>query len=374
MKKSILILTILALILLTGCKNNSTDPSGSYSVSGKVYNNGQPLPDATISLDKKANYTSQTNSAGEFTIKNVPKGDYSLDVEKTNADGSFLSKTSSIAVANDVYLASILLPKGVTILAPTNITSNSFHLAWTATDANDFREYKLYRAATSGLDETTGTLVHVSTVINDTEFTDNSLNPLSNYYYRVYIMNDYGRLGGSNIVTSLTLTKNIIQNGSLELTSSNFPDNWLTYQDMPVNFVVDDLVAQDGNKSIRVDLNPEDGAANFGWFFYQMIDPAQVEQGKSYKISFWYKTDTLDANQSVSFRFTKDDKFWPVILNVPYFVQGPRTPGGWEYFSMNLTIPVESVSNYFFELNISKSASARPMRVWFDNLKMEKNP
>jgi Carboxypeptidase regulatory-like domain/Carbohydrate binding domain/Fibronectin type III domain len=374
MKKSILVLNVLVFILLTGCKNNSTDPAGGYSVSGKVYNDGQPLPNATISLDKKENYTSQTNSAGEFTIKGVPKGDYSLYVEKTNTDGSFISKTSSITVSNDLYLESILLPKGVTISIPTNITANSFHLTWTSTNANDFREYKLFRATSSGLDETTGTLVHVSTAIGDTEFTDNNLNPLTDYYYRVYIMNDYGRLGGSNIVTSLTLNKNIILNGSLEEISSNFPANWMTFQDMPVNFVVDNEVAQEGNKSIRVDLNPEDHGSNFGWLFYQIINPSEFEQGKSYKISFWCKTDSLEDNQSISFRFTKDDKFWPVILNVPYFVKGPRLPSGWEYYSMTLTIPAESVSNYFFELNIDKSVTTRPMRVWFDNLKVEKIP
>jgi len=66
-------------------------------------------------------------------------------------------------------------------------------------DADDFREYKLYRHSTSGFDESTGELLHISTFRNDTSFTD-SIPHSSTYYYRLYQMNEYGRLGGSNIV------------------------------------------------------------------------------------------------------------------------------------------------------------------------------
>ena len=86
-----------------------------------------------------------------------------------------------------MIIESLILPKGVQIFEPENIGPNSMEIKWSATDANDFREYKLYRHISSGLDETTGTLVHVSTAISDTQFTDQGVNPVTTYYYRVIL-------------------------------------------------------------------------------------------------------------------------------------------------------------------------------------------
>jgi len=71
---------------------------------------------------------------------------------------------------------------------------------------NNFYEYKIYRHYHTGLDENTGTLIHVSTSADDTIFNDigtdleYGLTPATTYYYRVYINNNFGRLGGSNII------------------------------------------------------------------------------------------------------------------------------------------------------------------------------
>ena len=85
---------------------------------------------------------------------------------------------------------------------PINLGSDLIRLIWNSTNASYFKEYKLYRHTNPDFDETTGTLVHTSTAIIDTQFTDNIPDPQIPYYYRVYYMNDYGKLGGSNIVSS----------------------------------------------------------------------------------------------------------------------------------------------------------------------------
>ena len=376
MRKLFLILFIFFLATI-GCKDNSTDPAGNYSVSGKLVYSGKPLPNATVSLDNKADLTTQSNSDGDFAIKNVPKGDYTLNVEKTNSDGSFISKSSELSVSNDIVIESLSLPKGVIILDPTEVDANSMHISWTSTDANDFREYKLYTHTTSGLDENTGTLVHVSTVISDTQFTDINLNPLTNYYYRVYVMNDYGKLGGSNIVSAKTLNKNIIKNGSFEETTSNFPTNWNTWGTQG-KFLSSEENAQDGNKSIKIDLSLDDWGVN-SWGIYQQINTNDFEPGKTYQISFWCKTDSLEEYESISCRFSKDNYYNGnnVIGSLYGFVEGPRAAGDWQYFSFTLTIPSSVPSSYNLIFDLIRAGTSGysfklPMISWIDNVKIEK--
>jgi len=195
MNKCFLLIVFLILSVIFSCKKNNTDPTKSYSVSGKIISDSKPIENATVSLNDKINFTTQSNSEGDFIINDVPEGEYTLNIEKTQPDGSYIKKSSDISVLNNINFESLLLPKGVKLSNPFDVTSTTMHLSWSPTDANDFREYKLYSHTTSGLDENTGTLVHVATAINDTQFTVTNLNPLTDYFFRVYIMNEFGKLG-----------------------------------------------------------------------------------------------------------------------------------------------------------------------------------
>ena len=66
------------IITTMSCTEETTNPNVAYSVSGKLMHNGNPLPNATVALNEQINLTSQSDSNGEFLIKNVPKGDYTL--------------------------------------------------------------------------------------------------------------------------------------------------------------------------------------------------------------------------------------------------------------------------------------------------------
>lgn len=378
MNNFILIFISIILLTLGGCKDNTSNPTGNYSVSGKLIYDGSPLPDATVSLDNRIDLTTQSNSGGEFSINNVPGGDYNIIVEKTNPDGSFIKKSDDISVTDDIFIESLILPKGVNLFEPTNISATSMQLIWTSTDANDFREYKLYRHTSSGLDETTGTLIHVSTAISDTQFTDDDLYPLTPYFFRVYFMNEYGQLGGSNIVSSTSLNKNIIQNGSFEEVSSNFPINWNTWGEEG-KFLSNSETAQEGSKSVKINLALEDGGV-FSWGMYQQITPTEFEQEETYKISFWCKTDTLEEYESISCHFKRNSVYGSdEIAGLWEFVKGPRSAGDWEYFSYTLTIPANIPSNYFLSFDLIRAGTMGytfhyPMISWIDNVIIEKVP
>lgn len=192
-------------------------------------------------------------------------------------------------------------------------------------------------------------------------------------------MNDYGRLGGSNIVSSATLNRNVILNGSFEEISSVFPDNWSTWGPSG-KFVSNSEYAQEGSKSIKIQLALEDWGLN-SWGLYQQIDPNNFEQGRTYRISFWCKTDTLEEYESISCRFTKNN-YWDgneVIASLHSFVEGPRTASDWQDFSFTLTIPSVIPSNYFLTFDLIRAGTMGyifelPMNSWIDNVSIEKIP
>jgi len=166
-------------------------------------------------------------------------------------------------------------------------------LNWNKTDALDFREYKLYRHTTSGLDETTGTLVHVATSILDTSFIDTDLQPFKNYFYRVYIMNDYGRLGGSNIVNDTTKQINIIWNGDFE-SQENLLNWWTSYN--AIEYKVTDSIKKIGNYSLFLHADTTDtpnGNTIVGARFEKFFNSSELDWdiGRTYKLSGWMRTD-----------------------------------------------------------------------------------
>lgn len=94
-----------------------------------------------------------------------------------------------------------MLPDPVVLNEPEierSLESNEVSLSWNKYQAADFREYKLYKHSSSGLDETTGELLHVATSANDTLFTT-TVPHSSETFFRVFVRDDFGLLGGSNI-------------------------------------------------------------------------------------------------------------------------------------------------------------------------------
>jgi hypothetical protein len=381
MKTFIVLFTIILFSFVVGCKKeDSVSPKNSYTVSGTIYSGGHVVANATVSLGKQVNLTSQSDSSGRFAITNVPSNTYVLSVQKTNPDGSFLAKSSELMVTDDVYIQSLILPRGVVLLPITSVTATSMAVSWNPTDANDFREYKLYRHTTSGLDETTGLLAHVATAINDTQFVDDNLNPLTRYYYRVYVMNDYGHLGGSNITSAMTVNLNVASNGSFEAVTapSTLPDYW-TVWGASGRFSSDATNAQEGSKSLTLQLLLSDWGVN-SWGIYQQIVPTKFEQGRTYQVSFWCKTDTLEQYESMSCHFATSMNYGTSSLVHLYdFVEGPQSAGGWSQFSFTFTAPTSVPANYYLIFDVIRAGTTGyvfhfPMTAWLDNVVIQKVP
>jgi len=211
------IVFVIIFVFLIACTDQSPGPETVYTVSGIIYQNGVPSADTHVSIDNQLSLSTTTNEDGEFIIENVPEGDRSFKASKSYTDGSFVESTSPLIVNRDIELNSLILPLPTKLNNISDKTDHSLKLTWASSSAPDFREYKVYRHVTPGLDEQTGTLVYVTIDRNDTSFVDENLDALQTYYYRVFIMNEFGRLGGSNIVSDTTDNKNYIWNGDFEL-------------------------------------------------------------------------------------------------------------------------------------------------------------
>lgn len=293
---------ILILLLLIHCNKENTKPEKtSFTLSGVLVYKGNPLMDASVILDENIVYQATTNAEGYFEINDIPEGIYTLKARKTFENGSFTELTSEISVDKDTYVDDLKLPEAVTLEEVSELTSNSMKLVWTKSDANDFREYKLYRHLTSGLDETTGTLVHVATSIADTIFTDQDLSPTTEYYYRVYVMNDYGRLGGSNIVSGITEILNFIWNGDFE-DNTGLLTWWSSVNGISVEITSTTKVQGNYSLCIHADTTEdENGWINGGslvkWYTSSGTD-FPFETGRQYKLSGWMKTQGITEGWS----------------------------------------------------------------------------
>ncbi|MBE0655269.1 MAG: hypothetical protein IH594_15825 [Bacteroidales bacterium] len=202
----------LILLLLFSCQKETED-SGIYGIKGKViYDNGQVAKSSLVYLDNDLKTT--TDMDGRFFISDVNAGKYKLKASNSDSINGYSEVEINIELkGDDLSIESLLLPVPVKLLDPEKVTSNSISLAWNKCGADDFREYKIYIHHSSALDESTGTLLHISTDVNDTtlsvkegdfSWAGSSLTPNTNYYFRIFVMNSFGRLSGSNILKVTT--------------------------------------------------------------------------------------------------------------------------------------------------------------------------
>ncbi len=362
MKHILILVTLLSLFLQTGCNNVPSSSSGLYSVKGKISNAKGPVQNAKISIDNSINWTTYSSDKGNFEIKNISEGKHTIQIVKENSDNSFSEKSGTISVYSNTDIA-LVLPEPVKLLNPENITVNSVRLVWESTDAEDFVEYKVYRRDTPGLDETTGELIYVSTNKTDTTFEDTGLYSDKSYYYRVYLMNNYGRLGGSNIVNLKTIKGNLIVNGDFE-SNNNLMDYWsITGSGTTVS--VDSIVFHQGNKSMYI-KTPYNDSGNPTEILRS--DLIFIEPNVQYVFSGWFKIEgkKLSSNPNLWLTIVQGNQFTPNEIRIDdrYGRPGDEFSLDWTYkeftFSVNTYEPIK--------IDIRSSTE----NVWIDEMSLIK--
>jgi len=268
--------------------------SNLYKVAGKLANKKGPVENAKINIDGSLNWTTTSSSTGEFIIKDVSEGKHTLNIKHEKDNGSFTEKSSELSVFSDITLDAIILPQPVFLFDPSDITVSSIKITWQSTYADDFYEYKLYRRDNPGLDENTGELIYVSTNRSDTTFNDTDVLSQQTYYYRVYIMNQYGRVGGSNIKSAQTFAGNLIPDGGFE-NNESIIDFWSISRGSGSGYI-SEIVAdvKKAGQSSLYNKNPKsytDGALNT-WTTFKSNNAINLIPNKTYELSCWMKANS----------------------------------------------------------------------------------
>lgn len=364
---STLVLFCCVIFLGYSCTEPIAEDSDTHSVSGTVYYAGSPSIGVQVSLDQSLSHITVTDQSGYFRLDNVPEGSHEIRLSKLFEGGSYTSRSETIVVATDVYLSYLMLPKAVFLQEITTTTHNSVEISWTSTDATDFREYKLYHHTTSGLDENTGLLVHVSTAVDDTFFVDEGLIPDQQYFYRVYVMNEYGRLGGSNIISTTTTQFNLIKNGDFENFNLNTfrPDDWDVYLSAgQFPFLVDSVDVKSGRYCLKAEL---DTSNNFDNMLFQLISPIDLIPGRKYEFSLFFRSNALIQWQDL--RATLHDTNWDDWLFNALILKGPGVNPDWQLYAIQFMVPL-SFPSIQYRLTFNFWTEQQQMTVWLDNISL----
>lgn len=300
-KKMINFLNLLFISVLFSC-SSSTD-SDSYTLNGTLLVQDKPLTNASVQVDDNLNWKTTTDESGGFEINGLTEGEHTLYASKVEDNDQLVSIESSVNLnQTSTNLGEIKLPIPPVMYAidSANTTYEKVHLRWSQASGSEFREYKVYRKDDPGLDQDTGELVFVSTSKEDTSFIDTPASSGTNYFYRVYVLSDYGKLGGSNLVNIQVPAKNLIQNPSFEESTDGIrPDIWkdgimTTNEGNITDIFLDSLNVVSGNYSGRLVFNPEYLQGYTGDIkITQMVSRYEFEIGKEYEFSVWLKTGDL---------------------------------------------------------------------------------
>ncbi len=373
MKTINLLLIIFSLIFLIGCQKD--EEKTDFKVSGILKSDGKPLANATVDIDGLEQYKTITNSEGYFLIENVPEGSHSLNTKKKSSDNSFIQKSFDIELQNkDLNLQSLILPNPVLIdTIILDSLTNMATIIWNKSQADDFREYKLYSHTSSGLDETTGQLEHVTIDINDT-VKSIQLENLSEKYLRVFVLNEYGQLGGSNIANISSINRNLIPGGSFE--NSESLNNW----NITGNITIDNINMYAGfgcvllNSEIdTVDNNLSGTIDRWPVTENEMSITIDLEANRDYTISFWYKLSGF-GYMMYPFNFyyyqNNEEKISTTIYDYNWVDEWiPQSPFGiindMEWMFYNRTFTSDSDNNAVFYIKTQMD------KVWIDNLEIK---
>jgi len=334
--------------------DNKDDGNNLFKVDGIVYQNGEPVNNAKVTIDNTINYTTYTNQNGEFIIENVNEGAHSIEIykESQNDTNSYTMRTYDTSINSNTTLNNLELPTPVILLNPEQLSANSITLNWNPTDASDFREYKVYKHSSSGLDQNTGELIHVSTELNSTSFVYEGSTSMETYYFRVFIMNDFGLLAGSNIVSITTANLNIFPDGGFE---QNDTQNFWTLSGFNSTWNIDSTIKHDGSNSLHISIDPN-SLSSHGKIEHLQFN--NLTTGVQYKFSFWYRFDGIN-NDCSDIQVDFED-FFQFAQEYPLCSEPGYLPEQWYYYESTF---VSDQDNFVFYTNFSNPFSD----LWVDD-------
>lgn len=210
--KTKFILFLLTLILLNAC----LFIDDTYEIKGRILYNGSPCQGVEISLYDTNDYRRgfyTTDSTGNFRFNIHPDygENYWMRAIKTESYSSCIIKTDSINISSDLQLPDIKLEKTLNLSCMSYVTdmyNTGIELKWTSYKGDNFKEYRVFKSLDNGLGDNelfdnNGSIIKICNAVSDTVFIDKNAFPLILNYYRVDVLDGFGKIGQSNIINVL---------------------------------------------------------------------------------------------------------------------------------------------------------------------------
>jgi len=274
---------------------------------------------------------------------------------------SFLSCKKSTPIATPI-------PAANTTVADVQLDSaiydsSRINLSWSQSTSSSFNSYNIYRHTSSGINSTSGQLIHVATSVNELTFQDKTVKNGSEYFYRVYVQAGTVNSGGSNIVGLKIPAKISILNPSFESIVSNKLANWNVVDNSfgnPLNTIeIDKVDPQDGINSLK--FHHEETTGCFEQWIDQNIPLSEIQTNTTYDVSFYYKSDF--SGGSGKLRLKNND--FKIEFAFPTMVGD----GVWRKFQTQIVTPANlgSTSPQFMIHFCNQGNN----NWWLDNIKIE---
>lgn len=356
-KKVLFLLLLPALFVLNSCKKSedTVNPEIHATVKGVVTIAGEAFASARVNMDNTRFQT--TDQFGKFEFMNVSQGLHTLVITKDLDDGSYASYTNNVDINNNnADLGEIKLMKTMTLFVDTVSAANPV-IKWSRSTDPTFRYYTLYKSSNSSFTDANGTGIYLAQKITDTVYTDNSAVKGKPVYYRVYGMHE-GKYYGSAIEGAYAPPKNYILNGGFEnYWNPSMPSNW-NFTLQGINGFSYFKISKDNFKSgtsgleifWKDSLNYSHQAT-----LYQRVQTGLLIPGRTYKFSFWAKSENGQIGASL------------IINEKPTFLSIPAG-SGWTEKSVTFQMD-QSIETMRIEI-ISSGDFDKYVKGWIDDMSL----
>ncbi|MCK8498347.1 carboxypeptidase regulatory-like domain-containing protein [Myxococcus faecalis] len=343
----------------------------SDGLVGRVTQEGQPVQGALVYLTESPSASTETDADGRFKLS-APSGRHEITARYQAEDGALNEQRFMAEV--DVT-AELRLPRPTRLQEPVVVDAGTVRLSWNPYSGADFREYKLYRAKSAALDESTGTLVYVGMVPGETEFVDEDVRPGDVFFYRLFVMNDFGRLAGSNIKRLPMPNVNLVQGGDFEeFAVGSTPTGFTLGPDQ--QWVVSDERAYSGTRSVR-------GTGNFSNIFdgiKQRIPGKLLVQGARYRLSFRYMREAFGRPDPSLPEDYSNGNFIRLESKMPdlgwadlYFSSvGEGVDTSWQVMTRTFVVEKSGDATAMVCIERSRSGPGPDWVLWVDDMRLER--
>lgn len=376
--KEILTKSICLFLLIFMFSCSSSTESDNFSIRGVLFVQDEPLSNANVQIDENLNWKTTTDEFGEFEVQGVTDGEHILRASKVEDNDQIVSIESSVNInqsTTDLGEIRLPLPPFMYDIDSVNTTHEKVPLRWSLANDPEFREYKVYRRDNPGLDEDTGELIFVSTSREDTTFIDTPSSSGITYYYRVYVLSAFGKLGGSNLVNIKVPSKNLIQNPGLEESSDGIrPDIWkdgtmTTNEGNITDIFLDSENKINGEYGGKLIFNPAFlPPDHIDIKITQLISKNEFEIGEEYEFSIWIKTGDLKLWLYIIEGYPYSNYWLQPLGNTPIEKNTDWTKYSKTFFADENNLHVDPEVTFFFDdINQTELAYA-----WIDEVSIKK--